>query len=151
MKEIRLEGMIATTMCSCCDEWIPVDDFYSTESNISGITGCCIDCYKKKSNTKQIDQRAAGLWKRYRMRQADWDRMFAEQGFACKACKDTEPHGKKPWGVDHDHSCCPGNRSCGKCVRGILCYSCNWTLGQVKDSIKTLEGLIQYLIDAGVK
>lgn len=27
--------------------------------------------------------------------------------------------------VDHDHACCAGSRSCGKCVRGIVCVSCN--------------------------
>lgn len=23
--------------------------------------------------------------------------------------------------IDHDHACCPGSGSCGKCVRGVLC------------------------------
>lgn len=27
--------------------------------------------------------------------------------------------------VDHDHKCCSGDKSCGKCVRGILCPGCN--------------------------
>src|SRR4029077_2130187 len=31
--------------------------------------------------------------------------------------------------VDHDHNCCPGAHSCGKCIRGILCGTCNSALG----------------------
>jgi len=27
--------------------------------------------------------------------------------------------------VDHDHNCCNGVKSCGKCVRGIICNRCN--------------------------
>jgi len=31
--------------------------------------------------------------------------------------------------VDHDHTCCPGKMSCGKCLRGLLCETCNLILG----------------------
>lgn len=31
--------------------------------------------------------------------------------------------------VDHDHACCPGRQSCGRCVRGYVHHSCNVALG----------------------
>jgi hypothetical protein len=31
--------------------------------------------------------------------------------------------------IDHDHSCCPGTKSCGKCIRGILYGKINSALG----------------------
>src|SRR5579864_527146 len=37
--------------------------------------------------------------------------------------KQAAPH------VDHNHKCCSGETSCGKCVRGILCFRCNCVLG----------------------
>lgn len=30
-------------------------------------------------------------------------------------------------GVDHNHRCCPNGRTCGECVRGVVCHRCNVT------------------------
>lgn len=34
--------------------------------------------------------------------------------------------------IDHDHACCPGKRTCGRCVRGLLCRACNLDLAVVE-------------------
>jgi hypothetical protein len=47
--------------------------------------------------------------------------------------------------VDHDHSCCPGKQSCGKCIRGALCGHCNRALGILKDDVSIIESAAQYL------
>ena len=49
--------------------------------------------------------------------------------------------------IDHDHSCCPGEQSCGKCVRGSLCSGCNLGLGAFRDSVEKLEQAVRYLSD----
>jgi hypothetical protein len=47
--------------------------------------------------------------------------------------------------IDHDHLCCKGSKSCGKCVRGILCHSCNQMLGYSYDNSTILNHASQYL------
>jgi hypothetical protein len=51
----------------------------------------------------------------------DW--MYESQDRACAGCHTPMPDEKLE--VDHDHACCPGKRSCGRCVRGLLCHPCN--------------------------
>lgn len=40
----------------------------------------------------------------------------------CEICGDKP---ERSLHVDHDHNCCNGIKSCGACVRGIVCNGCN--------------------------
>lgn len=58
--------------------------------------------------------------------------------------------GTLDWGdqgacIDHDHRCCPGEYGCPKCVRGLLCSSCNRMLGQAHDRSEILVKGAEYL------
>lgn len=82
------------------------------------------------------------LWKLYRLRVEDVERMFAEQAGRCKCCGDPISliGGRKNpsyRNIDHDHET---NR-----VRGLLCGLCNRMLGQAKESIPRLQAGINYL------
>lgn len=54
--------------------------------------------------------------------------LFDYQDGLCGICLKEDGSGRR-LAVDHDRRCCSGKRSCGKCVRGLLCYSCNTKLG----------------------
>lgn len=97
----------------------------------------CKFCKPKKSGPRYVEfdpseyTRDWNLQRRYKITAADYDRLLAEQSGRCRIC------GKQPTRnrlhVDHDRACCPGSTSCGKCIRGLLCVSCNskleWWLG----------------------
>lgn len=47
--------------------------------------------------------------------------------------------------VDHDHKCCPGRTSCGKCVRGLICNPHNEMLGRNGDNPAVFRDMADYL------
>ncbi|MEV2211282.1 endonuclease VII domain-containing protein [Streptomyces sp. NPDC050997] len=74
----------------------------------------------------------------------DFLRMLEDQGNCCAVCGVGFADDNRSQ-VDHDHSCCPGKKSCGECVRGLLCNSCNNGLGRFKDSVNHLRAAVSYL------
>jgi len=75
-------------------------------------------------------QREASLRKFYRLDPHEYVRAC---GQGCHRCGTHEPGGKHGvLEVDHDHSCCEGARSCGECVRGVLCQRCNLAVRDIE-------------------
>jgi hypothetical protein len=72
-------------------------------------------------------------------------RLLKEQDGHCATCPCTPEENGKALAVDHDHNCCPGKRSCGKCIRGLLCTRCNKVLGLVYDDQNLVQQLLNYL------
>jgi len=84
--------------------------------------------------------------KRYGITVEQFDALLEMQDSKCAICKGkfwdevSSPH------IDHDHTCCPQQqKSCGKCIRGLLCRGCNQLLGVAKDDIEVLKAAIKYL------
>lgn len=82
---------------------------------------------KDPERTKQSDRKQNLA--RHHMTPEQFDAMLAAQGGGCAVCgNEVEPGKRGPFGVlcvDHDHKCCAGTHSCGKCIRGLLCTPCN--------------------------
>ena len=93
--------------------------------------------------------RESKLKHRYGLTIARWNELLLLQGERCAICQTDEPGGIN-WHVDHDHACCPTDRTCGKCVRGLLCGKCNQLLGTAKDDVSILAKAIDYINEGGV-
>ena len=82
------------------------------------------------------------LWTVHRIRLKDYLELVKIQESKCALC------GKIPTKrlyVDHDHNCCPGKRSCGKCIRGLLCKKCNSGIGYLGDTLDGVLKAVNYL------
>jgi hypothetical protein len=85
-----------------------------------------------------VDPVAAARWrmthkfKRYGITREQFDQLLAEQNDACAMCFSAFEDGQRIC-IDHDHACCPDEKSsCGECVRGLLCITRNTALGQIE-------------------
>lgn len=129
--------------CKTCREVKRLTEF-NKQSNRSGNTTLrahCKSCQSAKgvawarNNPEKV--LASRIKMNYNLTLEQYRVMLAA---GCEVCGELEGlH------IDHDHACCSGARSCGKCVRGALCNRHNVALGMVNDSIGELEKLIDYL------
>lgn len=95
--------------CSKCKKLVP----HSRDNrNPDGLCSWCKECHRHHK-----------LQYHFKLSVEDYNHMLEEQGWGCGICN--KPPNGKQLAVDHDHACCDGSRSCGECVRGLLCSGCN--------------------------
>jgi len=128
-----------------------------------GRNARCKDCLnkyrsetrdKEKVNARQREyyhrigfkhRRKYSVKSRYKLTEEQYFALINEHDNRCGICKKYQSELTKVLSIDHDHSCCPSAFSCGKCVRGLLCSSCNLSLGGFNDDINMLQLAIEYL------
>ena len=90
--------------------------------------------------------RAEMLKCRYGITTEEFESILASQGHQCAICGTDTPGGRGTWHIDHDHQCCAQRyKTCGKCIRGLLCVRCNAGIGYLQDDVSILRSAIKYL------
>ena len=118
----------------------------------SAVCGYCSQEFSLTSRTSGRLQRTDTIWcpdcgrdspdvLRFRNYGITREQYAAALAVGCLICESTE----RKLHVDHDHACCPGTRSCGSCVRGLICGPCNRGLGQFGDNPAALIKAAEYL------
>jgi hypothetical protein len=132
--------------------------------------GFCTSCYEKhryqtheprrsqrrvRAKKYHVNNRDNIHWRdikrRFGVSREQYEAMLVAQGGVCAICGDVPENQESGClSVDHNHSCCKQkSRSCGKCVRALLCVACNAGLGTFKDRIDLIRKAIDYLKRTG--
>lgn len=135
--------------CARCKTVKLKDQFGSNPKNVSGLMSWCRDCNKshvksyyerhpeKKTGPNGIGRRHA-LKRKYGLTIEQWEELFDSQDRKCAICFSGENNfSAANFHVDHNHET--------GAIRGILCGSCNVSLGHFKDDVKILRSAIDYL------
>jgi hypothetical protein len=151
-----------------CGKWMPKARAYCAR-NPGHPEGQCrspeaVAAWRQRSAGRDriVTPEARARWARkhrltrYGLTQDDFDRLLEAQGYACGMCREQFEDGDAIC-IDHDHACCPDEKkSCGKCVRGLLCVSCNTALGIIERKyemaqayLDTRRGLVEFLLFTG--
>ncbi len=143
-----MAGIIKTRynlICKFCNK-----PFVGKNFNTRFCRQLCSQHYRVRQNPalEALRHRKYDLKSKYKITLEDYNLMLEIQNYKCAnpGCKVkfNSGIGTKPC-LDHDHHCCKGESTCGKCLRSILCESCNHGIGKFKDDIEKLKGAIDYL------
>lgn len=147
--------------CKVCENTNPVKIAYQRSARVRALDAArqrqrhAENPEKRRSYMREYMARPDFKAKRrkyaFNLTEENYTKILLAQNSCCAICGSEDPGGAaKEWLVDHDHACCPGRRtdsvkSCGKCIRGLLCSKCNFGLGQFKDDPNILQAAIEYI------
>ncbi len=98
------------------------------------------------------DRRASQQKWQYGLPDGDFERRFTEQDGCCYLCREPlDLEKNRGVHIDHDHSCCRGKKSCGKCIRGLACHACNTGIGAFRDDPERMMRVAERLMAANAE
>lgn len=135
--------------CADCQETKSLDAF-AWRRKASGIRqGRCRECMSKRMRTNRYE-----LMSKYGITAEQYETMLKNQNGVCALCLEPEKlsHDGKVLrlAVDHDRSCCPSHRkTCGKCLRALLCSDCNRLVGRLESNPQLVTRALEYIKRSG--
>lgn len=139
--------------CTKCKEVKDLTNYYQKNGYKDGLDSYCKSCHRKvgyewkRANPEKVKR--SRIKNKFGLSLEEYEQMFVLQNGVCAICSNPETMIRKgktvSLSVDHDRSCCSGDRSCGQCIRGLLCYACNTGISRFNDDVKKLEKAIQYI------
>ena len=162
--------------CSKCGKVQPRSAYYRAQGTVDGLRGDCKECFKARAKARyplvrdrnierakqwrednierfrenqrrmranpefKTRSRAGHLQRKYGLSLDQYEAMLASQRGTCAIC--TRPPGEgRSLHIDHDHET-------GR-IRGLLCFRCNNSLGDLDDDPALLRAALRYLEPPG--
>lgn len=97
----------------------------------------CPECYELYKKLKKFTVAGGGnFFTMHGLTFGNYLQLYIAQDGRCKMCL-YKPDNNRDLHIDHDHSC--GIHGCIKCIRGLLCKSCNKMLGFYENHCGALQ------------
>lgn len=156
-------------VCIVCKTIQPCSNYFPNKTFKYGHDSTCKSCKDSRRKARFAEHREkldsglaesrfrndqiTALRRNFNISAEQYESMLTQQNNVCALCEEPETRVSGHSGramnlaVDHDRRCCAGTKSCGNCVRGLLCTDCNTSLGKVECKPKLVEkfNLAQYV------
>jgi hypothetical protein len=136
--------------CKTCKQNKNLESFGPHKTTKDGYANNCRPCdskrvlkYQKDNSEKYKEAYFIRGINRHGISVDQYNKLVNKNNGSCWICGGND-QGKR-LAIDHDHQCCKENYSCGKCIRGVLCQSCNMIIGHIENNKIDLNKIDQYL------
>lgn len=149
-----IDAVALTATCFVCGPGIAIKREYrpGAQARVEGVNFVCA---KRTPKNERVNaepgalsptSRARQINSRFQIREDVYERLLLQQDGLCAICR-RPPEPDRMLAVDHDTRCCPpaSRRTCGNCIRGLLCTNCNWGLGHLGDDPEVLLRAVSYV------
>lgn len=105
--------------------------------------------YQKNKEKIRSRTQAYNIKAKYNITLEQFENILHKQNGKCTICRSIlrikGSNGQDKFQIDHDHKCCPSSKTCGNCIRSILCSRCNLVIGLMEDNPEILQNAANYL------